>query len=189
MAADAGSGGTGSGEICTLFDDCVRVILGSADLVRKACIILPKVVSQFVLFEACNSRNHTAVEAIVRSWPHTDLSLDFMSNRYCRQRKELSKTCIEAHNYYHVLSTEDYEDCIPSIVLGLFNNLHASLRRSDIPFLEAVDLSKMRFNNSAQGKFLVLACYVVASMTSWLPTHYFIVCLASMFCTASRFLL
>lgn len=135
----------------SLFDDCVKVILGSVELLRKASMLLPKIIAQYVLYEACNSTNYTAVEAIVRSWPHCDLSFDFMSNSLCRRQKVLSKSCIEAHYYCDMCSSDQYAECVPSIVLGLFNNLYSGMKDGAIPVLQEVDLSKIRLVDNSKG--------------------------------------
>lgn len=128
----------------SLFDGCVRVVLGSVDLLRKATIFLPKVVAQYILYRACNSTDAEAVEVVVRSWPHPDLSLDFMLNPFCRSHEERSKSCIKAHSYYKTLSTDEYAECIPCIALGLFNKLHTDLEKSDVSILREVDLGMVR---------------------------------------------
>ncbi len=139
----------------SLFDVCVKVILNSVSLLRRASVILPKKIAQLILFEACSSKNHIAVEAVVETWPHPKLSFDFMSNTFCRRRKELGQCCIEPHEFYNVHSTDQYSSCVPAIVLGLFYNLQTSLEHSDAPVIEEVDLSKIRLNEQQQGSLLL----------------------------------
>lgn len=138
-------------DIQSLFSSCVKVILGSIRLLSTSTVILPKNVAQYILFEACTMKNFRAVEAVVESWPHSDLSFDFMQNSFCRRNKEQSQFCIEAHDYYNEHSTYQFEECVSSIVLGLFNNLHANLKESDIPVIKVVDLSKIRVADDLKG--------------------------------------
>ena len=142
------------GEV-SLFNNCVKVIFGSLELLRNASMLLPKHIAQYVLYEACNSSNYTAVEVIVRSWPHCDLSFDFMSNSLCRHQKVLYKSCIEAHYYCDIRSSNQYEMCVPSIVLGLFNNLYSGLKDGAIPVLQEVDLSKIRIVDYSKGSSFI----------------------------------
>lgn len=139
----------------SLFDSCIAVIVGSVDLLRKGSMILPKNIAQYILFEACNAKNFTAVEAVVGSWPHSELSFDFMLNKFCRRCKELSKSCYEAHDYYNAHSTDHYADCIPSIALGLFNNLHTNLKQTDTSLIKKVDLSKIRVAEHTKGGYFI----------------------------------
>ena len=136
----------------SLFIDCVNVILRSIDLQKKASVNLPKHITYFILFEACTSKNYAAIEAVVKSWPHSELCFNFMSTSLCRRRKELSKWCIEAHEYYNNYSTDQYADCISSIALGVFNNLYACLHGHSNSFLEVVDLNRIRVAEFSNGK-------------------------------------
>ncbi len=72
----------------------MTVVLKSVNLLKKASINLPKIICHYLLHEACTARNYTAIEVIVRSWPHSELSFDFMSNHFCRRKKEQSRRCI-----------------------------------------------------------------------------------------------
>lgn len=140
----------------SLFDGCVRVILGSVNLLREASSTLPKNVAEYILYKACICTAVEAVEVVVRSWPHPDLSFDFMSNQFCRRHKQQSMgACISAHCYYEILSTDEYVGCIPSIFLGLFNNLYARLEESGVSTLTAVDLSRIRISDHAQGELYI----------------------------------
>lgn len=142
-----------AGSCCaSLFDCCVAVILRSVDLMKKSSTVLPAKIAQYLLFEACTSKDFVAVEALVRGWSHSELSFDFMLNRYCQRKKELAKSCIEAHNYFNVHSTCEYADCIPSIALGLFNNLHMKLEQNVTPFIRTVNLSKVRVIEESKGE-------------------------------------
>ena len=133
--------------VTTLFSKCVDTILKSIDLVGKASTYLPKSIAYYVLFQACSLKSFRAVEAIVRSWPHPEISFDFMSNIFCRKIKEGSGFCIEAHEYYNIFSTDQYSDCIPSIALGVFNNLFDNIN----PTLVLVDLSRIRVTELSKG--------------------------------------
>ena len=139
----------------SLFDGCVRTVIGSVRLLRIACLLLPKSVAEYILYRACDGAAVAAVQVLTRCWPHSDLSFDFMSNGYCRRHKQLSMSCISAESYYNVLSSDEYAACIPSIVLGLFNNLYARLEECDTPTLRSVDLSKIRISHSAHGELII----------------------------------
>lgn len=142
-------------EVHSLFDSCISVILRSLNVLENSSRVLPRRISQYILFEACNARDYRAVEVLVRSWSHPDLSFDFMQNRFCRRKKELSKYCLEAHNFFNVHSSCDYTDCVSSIALGLFNNIHTCLKENLACPIKVVDLSKIRISEQSQGKMSV----------------------------------
>ena len=139
----------------TLFNACIEVILNSVSVLRRASALLPKNIAELLLYEACSSKNYIAVEAVVETWPHSKLSFDFMSNTFCRQRKQLCHCCIEPHEYYNVCSTDQHSSCIPAIALGLFYNLQTSLKYTDVPVIQEVDLSKIRLTQHQQGCLLL----------------------------------
>ena len=138
-------------QVYSLFNSCISVILGSPELMSKSSRCLPKRIAQYILFGACMAKDYRAVEVIVRHWSHPELSFDFMKNTLCRHKKELSRCCIEAHNYFNVHSTSYCADCVPSISLGLFNNLQTCLKNNRYPSIRVVDLSKIRVMESSKG--------------------------------------
>lgn len=126
-----------------LFNDCINVILSSVGLVKLAAVHLPKHISHYILFEACQAKNHGAVEAIVEAWPHPEITFDFMSNGLCRRQKQFRPECIEAHDYFNIFGSNEHTLCIPSIMLGVFNNIYTSQQTDCEPVLKRVDLSKI----------------------------------------------
>lgn len=138
----------------SLFECCVTTLFKSTELLRKASMYLPKALAQYILFEACRSRNYAAIEAIVKAWSYPELSFDFMSNSFCRRKEELSELCIEPHSYYNIYSSNKYEDCISSIALGLFNQLYTCLESNKDSNIEVANLSKIRVTSPSKGTLL-----------------------------------
>ena len=135
-----------------LFSYCVNVILGSIELVRKAVCVLPKNISCYILFEACLAHKHAAVAAIVESWPHSEITFDFMSNGYCRRQRHLQNECIDICDYYNTSYLDDIIISFPSVVLGLFNNIYTSQLNGQHTMLRKVDLSRIKLFEHSNGK-------------------------------------
>ena len=150
-----------------LFDTCVSVILSSLELVKQAAIHLPKNISHYILFEACRVHNIGAVQAIVSSWPHSEITFDFMSNGLCRRRRQLEPECIRAHEYFNVWYLDELAEYIPLIMTGLFNCIHLSQQRNCEPALNWIDLSKIRVIEYRQCKYIACSTNVTI-YTCWL---------------------
>ena len=129
--------------MANLFDLCVEVVLHSPSLSEKAAIHLPQRISQYILHEACYGKNVAAVAKLVEAWPHPTLSFDFLSFPFCRQRRESSKSCLLAPEYFSVDSSNDFAPCITSIAVGVFRNVQRQIyHRSDsCSQLQVVDMS------------------------------------------------
>ena len=127
----------------TLFDLCVEVVLQSSNLSEKAVLHLPQRISQYLLYEACNGKNFAAVEKLVEAWPHLTLSFDFLSLPLCRQRRELSKSCLLAPEYFVVGSSNELDPCVTSIAVGVFRNVQRQIyhRSLSCTQLQVVDMS------------------------------------------------
>lgn len=115
----------------SLFDLCVRVVLHSPSLSEKASLHLPQTLSHYVLFEACRSKNFAAIEKLVEAWSHPNLSFDFLAFPFCRRRRELSRNCLLAPEYFDVYSSLELAPCITSVAVGLFNNVRRQVCHLD----------------------------------------------------------
>lgn len=130
--------------MASLFDLCVEVILQSPSLSEKAALHLPQKISQYVLYEACHGKKFAAVEKLVEAWPHPTLSFDFLSFPLCRQRRESSKSCLLAPEYFGVDSNNELTPCITSITVGVFKNVQRQVYHSDPGSqLQVVDMSQI----------------------------------------------
>ena len=129
--------------MANLFDLCVEVILHSPSLSEKAALHLPLRISQYILHEACYSKNFIAVEKLVEAWPHSTLSFDFLSFPFCRQRRESSKNCLLAPEYFDVDSSNELAPCVTNIAMGVFRNVQRRihLRSESCSQLQMVDMS------------------------------------------------
>jgi len=135
-----------------LFNDCIEVILTSIILVRNATKVLPKKVAQHILFIACHQKNYSVIQAILSSWPHPEISFDFMSNRFCRRYQEMQESCIDVQDYFNIKCSDAYDQCIPSIALGVFNNILEYQNGNMNFFCADVNLNKVCLINSSCGK-------------------------------------
>jgi hypothetical protein len=124
-----------------LFDLCVEVILHSPSLSEKAALHLPLKISQYILHEACQGENFTAVEKLVEAWPHPALSFDFLSFPFCRQRRESSKSCLLAPEYFDVDSNNKLAPCITSIAVGVFRNVQRCIHHRSCSQLQVINMS------------------------------------------------
>ena len=133
----------------SLFDSCVSCILNSPYLLARASLFLPKKISHYLLFEACEKSNLVAVKKLVETWPHKELNFDFLRNSLCRQWKETSGSCLEPHEYFGIVPVfHKYASCALTVAVGVFDNLlsHATL--------EVIDLSCIHVESANQGEFL-----------------------------------
>ena len=124
-----------------LFDLCVEVVLQSPSLSVKAALHLPQRISQYLLYEACHGKKFAAVEKLVEAWPYPTLSFDFLSFPLCRQRRESSKSCLLAPEYFNVDSNNELAPCITSIAVGVFRNVQQQIHRDSCSQLQVVDMS------------------------------------------------
>ena len=136
-----------------LFDDCVKVILSSIALVSTATQVLPKGIVQHILFIACNVRDYAVIQTILTSWPHPEISFDFMSNTLCRKYVELQQSCMDAQNYFNIKCSEFYDHCVPSIALGIFNNILLQQKCNSKPVFTEVDMSKIYLKEQLYRKY------------------------------------
>ena len=155
-----------------LFDLCVQVILQSPSLSERAALHLPQRIAHYILYEACHTKNFTAVEKLVEAWSHPTLSFDFLSFPFCRQRRELSRTCLLTPEYFNIYSSVELAPCITSIAVGLFNNVHQQVCCNDgksSSHLQEVDISCIHasFDNGESWS-------VAADFLSGCCTHSFI---------------
>ena len=126
----------------SLFDLCVEVVLRSPSLSEKAALHLPRRISQYVLYEACYSKNFVAVEKLVESWPHPTLSFDFLSFPFCRQRRESSRSCLLTPEYFNIHSSDELAPCLTSITVGVFKNVQRQVHLGgSCSHLQVVDIS------------------------------------------------
>ena len=127
----------------TLFHLCVEEIFQSPSLSEKAALHLPLRISQYILYEACHGKNFAAVEKLVEAWPHPTLSFDFLSFPFCRQRRESSKSCLLAPEYFDVDSSNELAPCVTSITVGVFRNMQRQLYHWSDSYtqLQVVDMS------------------------------------------------
>ena len=140
--------------VVSLFNLCVEVVLQSASLSKKAALHLPLRISQYILYEACCSKNFVAVEKLVEAWPHPTLSFDFLSFPLCKRRRESSKSCLLAPEYFNVDSNDELAPCITSIAVGVFRNVQQRVYSCNS--LQVVDLSGIRTSSIDDGELDLL---------------------------------
>ena len=139
----------------SLFDSCVSCILNSPYLLARASLFLPKKISHYLLFEACEKSNLVAVKKLVETWPHKELNFDFLTNSLCRQWKETSGSCLEPHEYFGIVPiVHKYASCALTVAVGVFDNLLSHATMGAPPSLEVIDLSCIHVESENQGEFL-----------------------------------
>ena len=94
-----------------------------------------------------------AVKKLVETWPHKELNFDFLTNPLCRQRKEITCSCLEPHEYFGIVSEfHKYASCALTIAVGVFDNLLSHVTMGTPPSLEVIDLSSIHVASEDQGE-------------------------------------
>lgn len=159
----------------TLFDLCVEVILRSPNLSEKAALHLPQRLSQYLLYHACHGSNFAAVEKLVEAWPHPTLSFNFLSFPFCRQRRESSKSCLLAPEYFDVDSSNELALCVASIAMGVFRNVQRCIHlgSDSCSQLQIVDMSCICASvDNGEYSHLQTRPLVFNLFTIYFPTHW-----------------
>ena len=137
-----------------LFDDCIEVILTSIVLVKNAAKMVPQKMAQHILFVACHRKNYSIIQAMLSSWPHPEVSFDFMSNTLCRRYQEMQESCIDVQEYFNIKCSEAYGQCIPSVALGIFYNILGYQNRNVKFICTEINLNKICIAEKSSGKLI-----------------------------------
>lgn len=111
----------------SLFENCTAVVLGSPHLFERASFHLPRGISYFLLYLALETGNHHAVRKLVEKWPHSDLTLNFLSSPLCRGHRSAMPHCLEPHEYGDVFGSYARYSCnqnVSSLLEGVFYNVY-----------------------------------------------------------------
>lgn len=158
----------------SLFENCTGVILSSPYLLERASFHLPRGISYFLLYLALETRNHHAVRKLVEKWPHSDLTLNFLSSPLCRSHRSTTPQCLEPHEYGGVFGSYARYSCnqnVSSLLKGVFYNMYFYSR---IPGgsigLRGLDMSDVVVNVQ-QGKVICNGtCFPSSILNSLVPT-------------------
>ncbi len=135
-----------------LFYDCLKVILSSISLIKHGTQVLPKRIAHLALFIACKSSNYSVIQAILTTWPHSEISFDFMTNSLCRKYLENQEDCLDVQEYFNIKCSKLFNHCIPSIALGIFyNTLEQQMKKLE-PVFSEINLSKLCLTEDSNGE-------------------------------------